>query len=110
MAVGPDVEGFPVGDRVLVHEAPLPGGSGFWAERVLITAASAGISRRGWIRCRRGRCLLPGSRRTSRWRRWGSAGVAASDHQWWWGDRCAGVADCCCSGDRGDGDGVRFGC
>ncbi|MFD7609017.1 NADP-dependent oxidoreductase [Streptomyces mirabilis] len=43
VAVGPDVEGFAVGDRVLAHEAPLPGGSGFWAERVLITAASAAI-------------------------------------------------------------------
>ena len=41
VAVGPGVEGFSVGDRVLAHEAPLPGGSGFWAERVLITAASA---------------------------------------------------------------------
>jgi NADPH:quinone reductase-like Zn-dependent oxidoreductase len=43
VAVGPDVEGFAVGDRVLAHEAPLPGGSGFWAERVLITATSAAI-------------------------------------------------------------------
>lgn len=41
VAVGPGVEGFSVGDRVLAHEAPLPGGSGFWAERVLITAAAA---------------------------------------------------------------------
>jgi NADPH:quinone reductase-like Zn-dependent oxidoreductase len=29
VTVGPGVEGFAVGDRVLVHEAPLPGGSGF---------------------------------------------------------------------------------
>jgi len=43
VAVGPDAEGFAVGDRVVAHEAPLPGGSGFWAERVLITAGSAAI-------------------------------------------------------------------
>jgi NADPH:quinone reductase-like Zn-dependent oxidoreductase len=43
LAVGPGVEGLTVGDRVLSHEAPLPGGSGFWAERVLITAASAAL-------------------------------------------------------------------
>ncbi|MET9020688.1 NADP-dependent oxidoreductase [Actinopolymorpha sp. NPDC004070] len=39
LAVGADVSQFAVGDRVLAHEAPLPGGSGFWAERVLLTAA-----------------------------------------------------------------------
>jgi NADPH:quinone reductase-like Zn-dependent oxidoreductase len=39
LAVGADVHEFAVGERVLAHEAPLPGGSGFWAERVLITAA-----------------------------------------------------------------------
>lgn len=38
-AVGPDVTGIDVGDAVLAHGAPLPGGSGFWAERVLLTAA-----------------------------------------------------------------------
>ncbi|MET8965625.1 NADP-dependent oxidoreductase [Streptomyces sp. NPDC004074] len=38
LAVGVGVTGFAVGDRVLAHEAPLPGGSGFWAERVLIDA------------------------------------------------------------------------
>ena len=38
LAVGADVVEFAVGDRVLAHEAPLPGGSGFWAERVLLTA------------------------------------------------------------------------
>ncbi|WP_405550460.1 NADP-dependent oxidoreductase [Streptomyces sp. NBC_01171] len=38
LAVGAGVTGFAVGDRVLAHEAPLPGGSGFWAERVLISA------------------------------------------------------------------------
>ncbi|MCT9935289.1 NADP-dependent oxidoreductase [Planotetraspora sp. A-T 1434] len=37
--LGPGVEGFAVGDPVVAHEAPLPGGSGFWAERVLVTAA-----------------------------------------------------------------------
>jgi NADPH:quinone reductase-like Zn-dependent oxidoreductase len=41
LAVGADVDEFAVGDRVLAHEAPLPGGSGFWAERVLLTAAHA---------------------------------------------------------------------
>ncbi|WP_433446445.1 alcohol dehydrogenase catalytic domain-containing protein [Streptomyces sp. CA-142005] len=38
-AIGPDVQGIPVGDRVVAHEAPLPGGSGFWAEQVLVAAA-----------------------------------------------------------------------
>lgn len=41
LVVGADVGEFAVGDRVLAHEAPLPGGSGFWAERVLLTAADA---------------------------------------------------------------------
>jgi NADPH:quinone reductase-like Zn-dependent oxidoreductase len=41
LAVGADVDEFATGDRVLAHEAPLPGGSGFWAERVLLTAAHA---------------------------------------------------------------------
>ncbi|MGI5451672.1 NADP-dependent oxidoreductase [Streptomyces sp. CA-249302] len=41
LAVGAGVTGFATGDRVLAHEAPLPGGSGFWAERVLITAHHA---------------------------------------------------------------------
>lgn len=41
LAVGADVDAFAVGDRVLAHEAPLPGRSGFWAERVLLTAAHA---------------------------------------------------------------------
>src|SRR3954452_9688828 len=41
LAVGADVDEFAVGDRVLAHEAPLPGASGFWAERVLLTAAHA---------------------------------------------------------------------
>jgi NADPH:quinone reductase-like Zn-dependent oxidoreductase len=39
LAVGADVGEVAVGDRVLAHEGPLPGGSGFWAERVLLTAA-----------------------------------------------------------------------
>lgn len=47
VSVGPGVEGFEVGDRVLAHEAPLPGGSGFWAERVLITAANAALAPEG---------------------------------------------------------------
>jgi NADPH:quinone reductase-like Zn-dependent oxidoreductase len=41
LAVGAGVDGFAVGDRILAHEAPLPGRSGFWAERILITAAHA---------------------------------------------------------------------
>lgn len=36
--VGEDVSGIAVGDAVLVHEAPLPGGSGFWAQQVLVDA------------------------------------------------------------------------
>src|ERR671923_45894 len=36
LAVGAYVDEFAVGDRVLAHEAPLPGGSGFWGERVLL--------------------------------------------------------------------------
>ncbi len=40
-AVGFDVDEFAIGDRVLAHEAPLPGASGFWAERVLLTAVHA---------------------------------------------------------------------
>ena len=39
VAVGPGVTSVSVGDAVLAHEAPLPGGGGFWAERVLLTAA-----------------------------------------------------------------------
>ena len=38
-AVGPDVTTFVVGDLVLTHAAPLPGGSGLWAEQALVTAA-----------------------------------------------------------------------
>jgi NADPH:quinone reductase-like Zn-dependent oxidoreductase len=32
-----------VGDAVLAHEAPLPGGGGFWAERLLLTAVHAAL-------------------------------------------------------------------
>lgn len=39
-AVGPDETDFQVGDLVLVHEAPLPGGSGTWAQKVLVRSAS----------------------------------------------------------------------
>src|SRR5205085_11138915 len=38
-AVGPDVTSVVVGDLVLTHAAPLPGGSGLWAEQALVTAA-----------------------------------------------------------------------
>ncbi|MFF4692806.1 alcohol dehydrogenase catalytic domain-containing protein [Streptomyces sp. NPDC001307] len=38
-AIGPGVQGISVGDRVVAHQAPLPGGSGFWAEQVLVAAA-----------------------------------------------------------------------
>jgi len=43
VAVGPDVDNFTVGDVVVVHDTPLPGGSGFWAERVLVHASSAAL-------------------------------------------------------------------
>lgn len=39
-ATGPGETEFHTGDLVLVHEAPLPGGSGTWAERVLVSAAN----------------------------------------------------------------------
>ncbi|MFF7105280.1 NADP-dependent oxidoreductase [Streptomyces nigra] len=42
-AVGPGVQGISLGDRVLAHDAPLPGGSGFWTEQVLVTAAHAAL-------------------------------------------------------------------
>jgi NADPH:quinone reductase-like Zn-dependent oxidoreductase len=38
-AAGPGVTRLTAGDAILVHEAPLPGGSGFWAEQVLVQAA-----------------------------------------------------------------------
>ncbi|SCF09088.1 NADPH:quinone reductase [Micromonospora purpureochromogenes] len=38
-ATGPDETEFRTGDLVLVHEAPLPGGSGTWAKRVLVRSA-----------------------------------------------------------------------
>ena len=37
-AVGPDVTNVVVGDLVLTHAAPLPGGSGLWAEQALVRA------------------------------------------------------------------------
>jgi len=40
-ALGPEVTALAVGDLVLAHAAPLPGGSGFWAERVVVTAVHA---------------------------------------------------------------------
>jgi NADPH:quinone reductase-like Zn-dependent oxidoreductase len=39
-ATGPNETEFRVGDLVLVHEAPLPGGSGTWAEKVLVRSTS----------------------------------------------------------------------
>src|SRR3982750_1452817 len=38
-AVGPDVTNVVVGDLVLTHAAPLPDGSGLWAEQALVNAA-----------------------------------------------------------------------
>lgn len=38
-ATGPGETEFRTGDLVIVHEAPLPGGSGTWAEKVLVTSA-----------------------------------------------------------------------
>ncbi|WP_434316055.1 NADP-dependent oxidoreductase [Leifsonia sp. P73] len=43
VAIGPDVDSFKVGDVVVVHDTPLPGGSGFWAEQVLVHASSAAL-------------------------------------------------------------------
>jgi NADPH:quinone reductase-like Zn-dependent oxidoreductase len=43
IAVGPDVDGFKTGDVVIVHDTPLPGGSGTWAEQVLVHASSAAL-------------------------------------------------------------------
>ncbi|MBB5790315.1 NADP-dependent oxidoreductase [Jiangella mangrovi] len=40
-ATGPDETQFRHGDLVLVHEAPLPGGSGTWAEHVLVRSGHA---------------------------------------------------------------------
>lgn len=40
-ATGPGETEFHEGDLVLVHEAPLPGGSGTWGEKVLIHSANA---------------------------------------------------------------------
>lgn len=39
-AAGPGEAEFHVGDLVLVHEAPLPGGSGTWAQKVLVRSSS----------------------------------------------------------------------
>jgi NADPH:quinone reductase-like Zn-dependent oxidoreductase len=39
-ATGPNETGFRSGDLVLVHEAPLPGGGGTWAEKVLVRSTS----------------------------------------------------------------------
>ncbi|HEY4278994.1 MAG TPA: zinc-binding dehydrogenase [Conexibacter sp.] len=39
-ATGPGETEFRAGDLVLVHEAPLPGASGTWAERVLVRSAN----------------------------------------------------------------------
>lgn len=41
IATGPEVTDFGAGDVVLVHDAPLPGESGTWAERVIVRAANA---------------------------------------------------------------------
>ena len=41
LALGEGVHELAVGDVLLAHEAPLPGGSGFWAEQVLLDAAHA---------------------------------------------------------------------
>lgn len=40
-ATGPGETEFHAGDLVLVHEAPLPGGSGTWGEKVLVHSANA---------------------------------------------------------------------
>lgn len=43
IAIGADVASFAVGDVVVVHDTPLPGGSGFWAQQVLVHASSAAL-------------------------------------------------------------------
>lgn len=43
IATGADVASFAVGDVVVVHDTPLPGGSGFWAQQVLVHASSAAL-------------------------------------------------------------------
>ena len=43
IAIGAAVKDFKVGDVVVVHDTPLPGGSGFWAEQVLVHALSAAL-------------------------------------------------------------------
>ncbi|MFE4468085.1 alcohol dehydrogenase catalytic domain-containing protein [Leifsonia sp. NPDC056824] len=43
IAIGADVAAFTVGDVVVVHDTPLPGGSGFWAQQVLVHASSAAL-------------------------------------------------------------------
>jgi NADPH:quinone reductase-like Zn-dependent oxidoreductase len=43
VAVGPDVTHLAVGDPMLAHEAPFPGGSGFWAEQILLAAAHVAL-------------------------------------------------------------------
>jgi len=40
VGVGEGVADFQTSDAVLTHEAPLPGGSGFWSERVLVSSTS----------------------------------------------------------------------
>jgi len=40
VGVGEGVADFQLGDAVLTHDAPLPGGSGFWSERVLVSSTS----------------------------------------------------------------------
>ena len=45
-AVGPDVTNVVVGDLVLTHAAPLPGGSGLWAEQALRGSAASHLARR----------------------------------------------------------------
>jgi NADPH:quinone reductase-like Zn-dependent oxidoreductase len=43
VAVGEGVADVVVGDLVLAHEAPMPGGSGFWAERVALNASHVAL-------------------------------------------------------------------
>ena len=43
IAVGDGVRGLSVDDAVLGHAAPLPGGSGFWAEQVRVSAAQVAL-------------------------------------------------------------------
>ncbi|MGW5466259.1 alcohol dehydrogenase catalytic domain-containing protein [Streptomyces sp. NPDC003996] len=77
-AIGPGVQGISVGDRVVAHEAPLPGGSGFWAEQVLVAAAHTAPSPTNWNPPRRPHSPSTASPHCRPSRRWTPAQINAS--------------------------------